>query len=651
MRILKLFLVYINIVFSCSISGQHADYIFVDANIYTADDSQSFYSAIAIKDSVILKLGNDSVLQSLIGPATNVVSLEGKTILPGIHDVHMHPLEASAPLFGNCQLDPWHSIDQLISTLSNCNLTPNSNGWILAFGHSIFSLLDSPIPSKEYLDELFPDIPVLIFEETSHSMWVNSKALSLAGINSNTPDPIGGHIYRHWSGEVDGILMDNAGDKVLQIALAPNEEISSLQYQGLIEYGLPLLAKNGITSICEGRTYYKQNFIQTWNKIKSENKLTCRVALAPWIYPDDDFNAQVNAIKSMYDTGDNFLSIRQVKCYSDGITINATASLHEPYLDNLGLPFNSGLNYLSSPLLTDYIVELGSAGFDFHIHAIGDKGISDALDAIDLANNSGTSINLARHRMTHLEIVNPSDYGRFKELGVLADMQVSADWTQPKSWSENIPFLGAERAMNFIPLKSIFDTGALVTLSSDWDVSTVNPFVGIEHAVTREPQALSSVQDAVDAYTINGAYTMRYEDITGSLEEGKLADFIIIDRDIFSIAKEEISKTKVLSTWINGEEIYNNINFVSSTSTYNMVQNLFQIKQNVTDLSCTLEFNNNDLRSIELRSFDGEIIKTYNPINRTNLIINTAKLPAGTYLVIGESKNNSIQQEKLIVVH
>jgi predicted amidohydrolase YtcJ len=190
---------------------------------------------------------------------------------------------------------------------------------------------------------------------------------------------------------------------------------------------------------------------------------------------------------------------------------------------------------------------LEQTGYDFHIHAIGDRGITESLDAVEAARNANGDIG-ARHRITHVEIVKESDYPRFAQLNVTADMQVASDFTNPENWEENLPFLGADRIDNIIPLKSIFETGARVTLSSDWDVSSLNPFIGMQNALTRAPQNLPTIEDAVKAYTINGAYVLRQETNTESLEVGKWADFICVNQDIFTVPTNQIAQTIVLST-------------------------------------------------------------------------------------------------------
>lgn len=300
----------------------------------------------------------------------------------------------------------------------------------------------------------------------------------------------------------------------------------------------------------EGRTYWKREFQDAWLQAEKDGKLTVRAMLNLWAYPAEDDATQISTIKSLYrDKTDSLVRIRQIKVYSDGILINSTAAMLQPYLETLGeIPGKNGLNYFTQQRLSKYIAALGE--FDFHIHAIGDRGVRESLDAIEASGNDQS-----RHRLTHLEVVNKSDYPRFKELDVIADMQVAGDFTQPDHWHEN-EFLIGERASPLVPLRDLYETGAKVTLSSDWDVSALSPFVGMQNALTRTPQNLPDVKAVIKAYTLTPAYALRQETTTGSIEVGKYADLIVLDQNLLEIPAEQISKTKVLETYLAGKLVY-----------------------------------------------------------------------------------------------
>lgn len=612
------------------LQAQIADKVFRNGKIYTSNDEQPFAEAIAIKEGNFIFVGSNEGVAVHIGGETIVEDLQGRLVLAGIHDVHMHPLEAGSPIGGGCLLEvEEEDSEELGFILEECDLEPNSNGWIMATGHSVYTLYDAERNPKEILDDYYPDDPMVVMEATSHSVWVNSKALEVLNITASTPDPPGGHIFKdEFTDEPIGILMDNAGDIALSAALKSNETIDDQNFYGLTEYSLPLLAENGITSICEARTYWKRNYIEIWQEIKAEGLLTVRVNLAPWIYPSDEDVTQVPLIESLYDEGDDLLKVSQIKLYTDGIIVNATSAMHEPYLDNLGLPFDRGLNYIDAERLTELITRLEKTGYDFHIHAIGDRGVTEAINSIEAARNTNGEIG-ARHRITHVELVKPSDYPRFAPLNITADMQVAGEFTCPEHWNENDFLVGSDRTQNVVPLKSIYETGARVTLSSDWDVSDLNPFVGIEHAVTRVPQELPSVEEAVKAYTIHGAYVMRQEDKTGSIEVGKWADFIIVNQDIFSIPKNEIETTKVLSTHLGGTEVYRSIELTIET----LAESLIQLFPNPAKDIIRLNFGDLKVNGISIYSVDSSLVERMKVTSEDGLEINISDYTEGIYFL------------------
>ena len=242
--------------------------------------------------------------------------------------------------------------------------------------------------------------------------------------------------------------------------------------------------------------------------------------------------------------------------YSDGLLDSGTAKLVEPYVNDIGYGKDGrGINYFEENRLAYYIIELEKTGFDFHIHALGDGAVRESLDAIEFAQltNSDTD---TRHRLTHLELIHPDDINRFEELGVIADFQVAGEWALPENNDYLEEFIGKERLIDYLPVRSVYDTNAVVTLSSDYDVSSLSPFVGMQHALSREHQSMSDLESVIESYTINGAYLMRQEDKTGSIEVGKFADLIIVDQNIFEVPIDKIGDTQVLFTYLEGEQVF-----------------------------------------------------------------------------------------------
>lgn len=526
--------------------------LFYNARVYTVNEALPWAEAIYVVDGEIRFVGTTDEARDLAGANAELIDLESAFVMPGIHDVHVHPLEAASQNFQFTLDDSVVDPEDYADVVADAAADFPGNDWLLCWGHWIDVSLAANRAPKLILDQVAPDRPVAIMEQTSHSVWCNSKALELMGIDDNTPDPVGGIIMREANGEASGILVDNAGNLLIDLALAPNPQRLENDYLGLVDYALPELAKYGITSICDARTYWKRNHHEVWQRLADEGVLTVRVNLGLWAYPDEDDAIQLARLKDLYSNdASSILRMNQIKLYSDGIVHNTTCAMHHDFLiDYFGRATNNGLNYFTEERIASYVSELEQTGFDFHIHAIGNRGVHEALNAIE---TSGTAA--GRHRLTHVEYVDPSDYGRFAQLNVTADAQVAGDFTQPENWHENDYLVDPTLNERIIPLKDLAAQGARITLSSDWDVSDLNPFVGLQNAVTRSPQQLS-LAEAIKAYTINAAFVMRQEQLVGSIEVGKMADLIVLNQDLFTIPASQISQTQVMATYLAGEQVH-----------------------------------------------------------------------------------------------
>ena len=520
--------------------------VYVRGNVYTVDVNDPGWEknpqeAIVIDDGVISYVGSNCGTEWYIweDPCVDEVAvfdLKEATVLPGIHDVHMHPLEARSPVCGVCILPSSTGPDteEMRLVLEECPVKQKGTAWILGHGHSITDMLEhienggrSP---KAILDHFIPEDPAVMMEETSHSVWANSKALELAGIDSNTPTRPGGVIMREkGSNEPNGILLENEGIAIMSLALAPNTDLDELNFKGLLE-ALKELRANGITSVCDARLFWKRQHQKAWDKACNEGELTVRAVLGLWAYPLENDDVQISTLKGLYSNGETHCSLKksQIKLYSDGLLQSTTAAMLDPYEKNLELPEmgtkNIGMNYFDQNRIEKYIRALqnfdNDKGFDFNIHAIGDRGINEALNAIENTYNPSAQ-RYPRHRLTHVEIVNPYDIDRFKQLDVIADFQVAGDFTLLDGHKSVEKLIGKDKADFYIPVKSVVETEAIATLSSDWDVSDLNPFVGIQHATERGNQSVS-VKIAIEMYTVNPAFAMRQENEVGSLVAGKI---------------------------------------------------------------------------------------------------------------------------------
>ena len=531
------------------VSAQADSRLLHNGKIYTVNDQQPWASAMLIDEQGrIVAIGDDDDVAEYVDDQTETLDLEGRLVLPGFQDTHGHVLDASSEAQGGCELSPEDEVPQWLSALKACAADAEGE-WLLGSGFALHALLAAGQSPRELLDGIISDRPVAIMEETSHSYWLNSKALQLAGIDDDMADPAGGVILRDAAGKATGVVLDNAGDLALDQALPPSKALEEIYYQAVLA-GQEELAQNGITSVADARVFWRRGHMQAWQRAAQNDELTARTSLGLWAYPTLDDDEQLAELKAMYDAGNNdsLLRVTQIKFYVDGIIHNTTARLQKPYDESLPGVDRKGLYYFSPERLERYSRELARAGFDMHIHAIGDQAVSDALDAIDATDGQG------RHRITHVELVDNDDIPRFKQLNVIADFQPSPYFT-PSFLKDNVPTIGA-RAYKMLPMRELYDAGARVTLSSDWDVNPLSPLGIMQNALSLGERSLPSLEAAVKAYTLDAAYTLRQEQDTGSLEVGKQADLVVLDKNIFDLPVSQIAKARVLWTLLGGEEVY-----------------------------------------------------------------------------------------------
>ncbi|NUW69460.1 amidohydrolase [Vibrio coralliilyticus] len=533
-------------------AADSADMVLTNASIYGYQTADS----IAISKGKILSVGKASDMQSFTRPSTETIDLDGGFIAPGFIDNHNHVFEAASEAGGQCELSMDAGLEEQIPYLKACRKDARRGEWVMGYGFSIEALLaeGNRRTPLEVIDSVFPDQPVIIMEQTSHSMWVNSAALEKAGFNKNSPEPQGGKILKdEYTGELNGILMDNAGDIVMEIAWNSLEEQFDQSYEGMMT-GLDEARSHGITTIGDGRLYWKRGWYEVWKEAEKRGDLTARVSLRPWIYPTDSMQPQLTFLSEVLATDKSqLLLVDQVKMYSDGILVNGTAKTLAPYLDTYIPDEPYGINYIPPEAMEEWLKALDKIGYGAHIHAIGDGAIRESLNAIEAMRQQGGAKD---YTLTHVELVNSKDVERFAKLNVTADFQVGSDYVayHDHQWAE--AFLGAKRTRALMNLKAIFDTGANVSLSSDWNVHDINPLVGIANSLIMGKTGLPSVEDAIDAYTINAATSLGLDDITGSIEVGKAADFAILSRDITQLSAEKIKKTDIWMTILNGQIVY-----------------------------------------------------------------------------------------------
>ncbi|EIZ1361992.1 amidohydrolase [Vibrio vulnificus] len=535
-----------------TLASSPAETLLINAGVYGHPQADS----IAIAQGKIIAIGKQQQLQRFIDAQTEKIDLHQAYVMPGFIDNHNHVFEAASEVGGDCELNANADLSQNLRQLKQCKRHNSGNSWLIGYGFSIDALLaeagqQTPLQA---LDQIFPNRPVILMEQTSHSMWVNSQALKLAGITQHSPEPQGGKYLKDpITGELNGILLDNAGDLVMERAWNSMNDKFERSYQGLMS-GLAEAAAHGITTIGDGRLYWKRGWYEVWKEAQQNGDLTARVSLRPWIYPTDSMETQLAYLKGIQSQDrEQLLIVDQVKMYSDGILVNGTAKLLAPYLQSYLSDAPYGLNYIAPQAMPQWLSALSAIGYGAHIHAIGDGAVRESLNAIEQIRQQNST---RAYTLTHVELVDQKDIPRFKKLNVTADFQVGSDYVayHDHQWAE--AFLGLKRTKALMNLNALFTSGANVTLSSDWNVHDINPLVGIANSLTMGNTGLPNINHAIEAYTINAAKSLGLDDITGSIRVGKYADLVILSDNITQLPIDEIKRSEILMTFLQGELVY-----------------------------------------------------------------------------------------------
>jgi predicted amidohydrolase YtcJ len=540
-----------------------ADLVLLHGKIHTEDAGRSVVQALAVRGKSIVAVGTDQRIAAFVGPATRKVDLGGRTVLPGIIDAHTHPAESAQDL-GKCSLEDKPLKPAAIkSRVAACLLRQpgEASAWfeVVMVNPSGLTL------GRADLDSMLADRPLLLSGSDGHTVWANSRALSLAHITAATPDPAGGHIEHNAAGQPTGTLRDNASDMATAAMPAPGMDHEAAQ----LEQALDAMRATGITSVQDAAV--DDHMMQIYQRLYDTHRLNMRVR-GSFHLKNLHESAQVligEAVRfrAKWAVDPEYLRADAVKIFADGVIEypSQTAALLEPYLDAGGHPTNNrGPSYFTQDNLDQIVAAADAAGLTVHIHAIGDRAVRSALDAIAAARHRNGALD-NRDQIAHLELIDPADFARFKELGVIANFQLL--WAQRDDYIDQatVKFIGAQRSRYLYPARSLRDAGAFIVGGSDWGVSSFNAFIAMEHAITRSesrgrppllPEQSLNLNDMVDAYTINAAAALKQERITGSLEAGKRGDFIVLDRDIFAIDPFDLHATRVTATYLDGREVY-----------------------------------------------------------------------------------------------
>ncbi len=527
---------------------------FINGNVITMDETNPKAQAVLVIDDKIFKVGSDEEIKKLIDEDTDVIDLEGQTLVPGFVDCHAHPLNFGLALMSvDCKTPSANSIKEIVEKIQVVAEEKLDGAWIIGRGYDDFKLSEKRHPNRWDLDEAAPNNPVIITRFCEHISVVNSLALELAGISEDTEDPEGGQIDRDpKTSEPTGILRWGAKELVLRIIPPPSVE----QLRKAIILASEQFLAKGVTSVSEAgeinASAMKAYQIAIW-----EDSMPLRINLMMPI----SMLGFLRKLGFSSGFGDDRLRIGPIKIIADGSTSGRTAALSEPYEDS---PENIGMMYLSQNELNNIVLTAHSAGFQVGVHAIGDRAISAVIDAIELALEQLPKTD-HRHRIEHCGINSSTIITRLKKLGIIPVPQPIFLYGEGESYRAG---LGEDRVKWAYPLKSYIESGITTPMSSDCPCTSgcelISPLLGIYVAVTRMTDAgreigaeqKIEVKDALKAYTLNSAYVTFEEGVKGSIEPGKLADFVVLSDDLLNVRDNEIKDIYVEMTIIGGKTVY-----------------------------------------------------------------------------------------------
>ncbi|AJF68788.1 amidohydrolase [Streptomyces vietnamensis] len=539
-----------------------ADLVFTRGPVFTADPARTRATSLAVVGERIAAVGHDEV-RDLIGPSTEVVDLAGKLLLPGFQDAHIHAVSGGKEL-AECDLTGTVGVADYLERIRQYADAHPEHAWITGGGWSMESF-EGGLPTRQLLDSVVPDRPVLLSNRDHHGAWANSRALELAGLTAATPDPADGRIEREADGSPSGMLQEGAIGLVARLVPAATAED---RLAGLLR-AQKLLHSLGITAWQDallGTFGGMADPSEAYLTAAGDGSLTARVTGALWWDRERGAEQIPELVARREKSSLGRFRAGSVKIMQDGIAENFTAAMTTPYLDGCGCATaNSGLSFVDPEALRGYVTELDALDFQVHFHALGDRAVREALDALEAA-IAANGHRGNRHHLAHLQVVHPDDLSRFAALGAIANIQPLWAAHEPQMDELTIPFLGPERAAWQYPFGDLVRAGATLAAGSDWPVSSPNPIEGIHVAVNRrDPEATDDrvfyaeqrldLTTALAAYTAGTAHVNGLDD-TGSLRPGHLADLVVLNRDILTGPPEEIAEARVERTYVGGRLVH-----------------------------------------------------------------------------------------------
>ncbi len=536
--------------FLCACSSPKNDNLLIhNVNGYDLNGNQvERFSVLVIQNGKILAKGDDSLLDQYDFPKRDG---RGLTLLPGLIDAHAHIMGLGSALMSVDLMGASTKQEALARIKAFANANPNQE-WIVGRGWNQTLWPENAFPTAADLDAILPERPIALERVDGHATWVNSRALELASVTNDTQNPDGGVILRDASGAASGVLIDRASTLVERVIPAP----STAARREALGRALASIASHGLTGVHDAGIG-----VADWALYKD---------FADNGYLSTRIYAMISAAGSTFDTlaangpvigyAEHRLTMRSVKLYADGALGSRGAALIEDYSDDKG---NKGLLFYTTQQLIPMFEKVSGNGFQINIHAIGDMANRAALDAFDSLSSQGGKAGL-RHRIEHAQVVALTDIPRFKSLDLIASMQPTHATSDMNMAEARV---GIHRIRGAYAWRTFMDQGTIIASGSDFPVEAVNPFFGLYSAVTRMdfdgnppggwyPEHLMSRAEALKSFTLDAAYSGHMEDVTGSLEVGKYADFILIDRDYFEVPAQEIHQIQVMQTWVGGKQMY-----------------------------------------------------------------------------------------------
>jgi predicted amidohydrolase YtcJ len=555
--IISLSIIIMIIVGSCT-QIEKADLVIINGKVLTIDKDKPTAEAIAVKGENIIALGTTSKISAMIESGfTKVIDAGGRLVIPGFNDAHVH--------FG--PLDPdyielrYTTDPSVITEKVKAQVARSRPGELIRGGHWEHEMfIDKQWPTKDLLDKVSPNNPVMLDRADGHSVLVNSYVLKASGITKNTPDPFGGVIQKDpVTGEPTGIVKENAKELIrtgeVKVERTPEEENTRL-WQGYL-LAMKEARELGVTSV---QVPDSADF-EAYEKLKKDGELTSRIDIGKLLTGDTILLKKYLELEKRYPKEGNWIRFGYLKAFIDGTIGSGTALMFEPFTDN---PKSSGLSMMPYEDFENMVVKADKLGFQIGVHAIGDKGNNLTLNAFEKAQKVNGKRD-SRHRDEHAQTLQISDILRFAKLGVIASMQPTHCISDKKFCEKRI---GAERAKGAYAWKSLADAGAILAFGTDYQVEPLNPMEGLYAAVTRKdrlgeegegwhPEQKIKMEKAIEYYTYGSAYSQFMENRKGMIKPGYLADIVITDKNLLTIPENEIMKTKVVYTITGGKIVYN----------------------------------------------------------------------------------------------